>query len=308
VFDDATRSLNGLSSLSSNLSQDVKNFNAVVYQINWGMIETSPGVYDWSRIDQALALLKSKGKYLRVRVQDRTFWTGCGSNFIPSWVARDTSYQSANACFAKIWEQATMDQYIALQTALVNRYKSDPSFMGVSTEETAMGATTFQSQPTLVLTGLYPQLERLATAVHTAAPDILFTQYINWPYAVQNSYVAPVVNNLVAFGSGASIGWPDSVVANEYTWPWYQFARDNYTHLVIAPSAEAGTVSAATTVAASLADHEAAYQMLTGDLHANIIVWDTWNGQFGDNYFTQVIIPLVNNHNGTVPNTTCPFK
>jgi hypothetical protein len=60
IADDNTRNVNGLSGLQSNLSKDVRNFKGVVYQINWGMVEKSWGVYDFSRIDNALAQGKQR--------------------------------------------------------------------------------------------------------------------------------------------------------------------------------------------------------------------------------------------------------
>ena len=303
VTDDSARNADGMYALKSNLSQDVHSFNGVVYQTNWGRIETSPSVYDWSNLDAALAYVKSKGKYFRVKFEDRTFLSGCSSSFIPPYIARDANYKpSSNACYAKIWEQATMDSEIALLTTLAKRYSGDPYFSGIIVEETALDSISLRANPVLYLS-LYAQLERLATAVHNAAPNIIFTQYVNWPYNGNN--LAPVVANLAALGGG--IGWPDSMIADEYTWSWYQFARDNYKTLMIAPSVESGDFDADTTVSALLADNEATYQMLVGDLHANIIVWDNWNALLSGNYFTQVVIPTVNNHNGAVQNTTCPF-
>jgi hypothetical protein len=307
VTDDNTRNVDGLSSLTDNLSQDVHNFNGVLYQIAWGMIEGSPGSYDWSRLDQAFALAKSAGKYFRVRVEDRTFWTGCGSNFIPADISREVSVWDTGTCFATIWNQPTMDRYIALLTALIQRYGNDPFFLGVTTEESVLDSITLRANPALVVTALYPQLQRLAGAVHNANANALFIQHINWPYNGNNLYLMPMINKMISYGSGMGIGWPDSMVDNEYNWSWYQFARAHYDQLVIAPSADAGTVSTATDIPTALADHEKTYQMLVNDLHASMIVWNTWNEAFGDAYFTDVIIPTVNKHNGAVLNTSCPF-
>jgi len=307
VSDDLSRKSDGLAGLSALLALDIKHFKGVFYQTNWAMIEPSPGVYDWSRMDKALELVKRKGMHMRVRVQDRTFWTGCGSAFVPPGVENEASFRTPKTCFAKIWEQDTMNRYISMLTALVDRYKSDPAFIGIAVEETALDAPSFKSNPSQYRTGLYPQLERLANAIHAAAPNILFTQYLNWP-SPDKSALDPVVNNLASFGSGAAISWPDSILANQHTWSWYQYARDYYTKLVIAPDIEAVSASKATELSESLEDHEALYQMLVGDLHANIIVWDTWSSEFGNNYFAQVVIPTVNKHNGEVLNNTCPFK
>ena len=300
------RQLNGVAQLQYDFQNyDVHNFNGILYQIDWGNIETSPGVYNWSELDQVLNEVKAAGKYLRVRIEDRTFFTGCNSNFIPSYVARDPNPVDPNMCYARIWEQNTMDSYIAVVTAMVNRYASDPTFVGVADEETALDAVTLNTTPSLYATALYPQLTRLASAVHVAAPDILFTQDFNWPYLGNISYFTTMANQMVAQGGGG-IGWPDSLVADEYTYNWYSLARQYYAKLLIAPEVQSGA-GTATTVNAALADNEAVYQMLVGDMHANIIVWDTWNVGLGSNYFPQVVIPIVNNHAGMVTNTACPY-
>jgi hypothetical protein len=305
VEDDATRGANGLSTLKNILTyNDVINFKGVFYQINWGMLETSPGKYDWTRLDQAFELAKSQGKHFRVRVQDRTFQTGCNSAFIPSDILRDGSPYSSSICYAQIWESSVMTRYIALLTAIANRYNADPYFLGIATEETALDSKLLKSRPILTVKALYVQLKRLATAIHTAQPQVILTQYINWPYALNNTYLAPIVSNLASWGG---IGWPDTIVANENTWSWYQFARDNYTKMLIAPSVESGSVPKTATLQDALIEHQKIYQMLNERLHANIIVWDTWNSQFEGKYFTDVVIPTVNNYRGKLNNNTCPF-
>jgi len=307
VFDSVDRTIDGYYHLKMNLLQDVHNFNGVLLQIDWGTIESTPGIYDWSRLDKILLTAQKAGKYLRVRIEDRTFWTGCASkSFLPSDIAREAGALSPNNCYAKIWEKDTMDRYIAVVTAMLTRYSSNPYFTGVVMEETALDSASIYNNKSLYQTALYPQLIRLAAAAHAAAPYVLFTQYINWPYKSNSAYFSPIVSNLLSTNGG--IGWPDSRIDQEFNYSWYQLARNNNSSLLIAPSAESGSTSSATTIADALVDHEATYEMLVKDTNAHIIVWDTDNVAFGSNYFSQVVIPTVNNHNGAVLNNTCPFK
>jgi hypothetical protein len=300
------RNQNGVATLKNILTKyDVHNFNGVVYQIDWANIEESPGVYNWSELDQVLSLVKSAGKFLRVRVQDRTFWTGCDSKFIPAYVDRDSNNTDAKVCYARIWEQNTMDAYIAVVTALAKRYAADPAFIGLTVEESALDAVTIHNDSSLNETALYPQLTRLATAVHAAAPDIQFTQYFNWPYRGNNAYFTAMADHMVAQGGGG-IGWSDSRLDQEYNYTWYDLARQYHSKLLIAPSIESGA-NTETTIDAALVRNEAIYEMLVVRFHAHIVVWETWTPGLGADYFPEVAIPIVNNHGGAVKNTTCPY-
>ena len=306
IDDDLTRNVDGLENLKKILKNyDVSNFNGILYQIDWGMIERSPDIYDWSRLDSVLALAEKHNKYIRIRVQDRTFWTGCNSKFLPAYIENEANYSDPKICYAKIWEKETMDKYISLLVALVTRYKNNPYFMGIVVEETVLDSISLRKNPELNL-DLYTQLKRLAISINLAAPNIMFTQYINWPLHNEINHFNLIADNLVAMGGGGSIGWPDSVVVNANKWQWYQVARNYNTKLVIAPSVE--LTPERTMVSDSIADHENIYQMLTNDIKSHIIVWSTWKSPFNDSYFTNVVIPVVNKHNGEGLNTQCPFS
>jgi hypothetical protein len=300
VTDDNTRRLDGLSTLKNELSKDVRNFKGVVYQINWGMIEKSWGVYDFSRIDNALAQAKAKGKYLMIRFMDRTFHTGCGSGFVPSYVAKEQSTSSSRICFAKIWETATMDSEIRVLQAVAKRYQGNPNFLGFMTEETAIGAPTFASKPSTYNT-LYSQLKRAAAAVHSAAPALLFVQEINWPVYNDIKAFYGIADAHQAMGGGGGIGWPNSVPSKQYTWSWYQVGRDRRSRLVVMPRAETGGGLVGTR-----AEAEKVYNMLVNDIQVHAIVWDTWAAEDA-NYFSNAVIPTVNKYNGAVKNTACPY-
>jgi hypothetical protein len=203
VADDNTRNVNGLSNLQSYLSRDVRNFKGVVYQINWGMVEKTWGVYDFSRLVNALAQAKAKGKYLMVRFVDRTFWSGCGASFVPSYVPKEPATNSTKVCYSKIWETATMDSEIRVLQAIAKRYQGDPYFfMGVMLEETSIGSATFLRSPGTSYT-LYNHLKRAAAAFHSAAPALLIIQHKNWPVYNDTSAFYSIADAHRALGEGA---------------------------------------------------------------------------------------------------------
>ena len=151
VADDSTLKVDGLGVLRNKLALDVRNFKGVVYMMPWGMLEKSKGVYDFSRLDAALAQVRAKNKYLVLRFMDRTFWTGCSSNFVPSYVPREKSANTyePNTCYSKIWETTTADNMIRVLQQVASRYKNDPNFLGITMEETSISPNVLRSEPRL---------------------------------------------------------------------------------------------------------------------------------------------------------------
>jgi hypothetical protein len=303
VADSTANNWDGLGTMDWVLARDLRSFQGVVYQINWGMIETAKGAYNFSRIDAALAKAKAKGKYLFVKLMDRTYSTGCNSAFLPSYVARESDGGS-RFCAAKIWESATMDNEIRVLQQLQMRYKNDPSFLGITTEETSISPLSFKANISLTLSE-YDQLKRMHTAVHSVAPNLIINQYLNWPLW-SNSYFYAIGDNLIAMGGGGGIGWPDTTPSQEYDMTkggsWYQVARDRRTKMLIMAGTEGGgnpDYSYATT--------EKVYNMLVNDINAHAIIWDIWASPYGNGYFTDIVIPLLNKYGGKVRNTACPW-
>jgi hypothetical protein len=290
----------GVTNLRNKLSLGGK-FKGVVYLMNWGTIEKSKGVYDFSQLDAALAAVGAKGMVLMLQFMDRTFQTGCNSNFLPSYVARERKATSASTCYAKIWETATADDMTRVLKAIAVKYKNDSRFLGISLEETAMRPTSFVSRADLLLV-VYDQVKRVARAVKSVAPQLLVHQHLNWPYQANITHFNKIADNHVALaGAGGSVGWPDTLVANQYNWNWYNIGRSYRGKLVVMPHVQP------TFIGTSLAEHDKIYRMLNDDIKAHMIVWNHWHSAMGGDYFTKVVIPTVNKYNGTVSNRTCPF-
>lgn len=303
VVDSADRKLDGLAALDSLLSKDVRLFQGVVDQIDWAMLEPSKGVYDFSRTDAALAKVKATGKYLVLKVMDRTFWTGCNSTFLPAYVAKESDGGSSY-CVAKIWEPATMDDMIRVLQQVQMRYKTDPHFLGLSLEETSMAPLSFKANWNLGYEQ-YKQLKRMHNAVHSVAPQLIINQYLNHPVFTNIQEFYAIGDNLIALGEGGGIGWPDTTPAQQYDMAkagsWYQVARDRRTKLLIMAGTEGGG-----NPDSSYATTEKVYNMLVDDIKAHAIVWDTWAPGPGD-YFTTVVVPLLNKYAGQVGSTVCPW-
>jgi hypothetical protein len=303
VADDNTRKVNGLGILQNKLAQDVRNFKGVVYMMPWGMLEKSKGVYDFSRLDAALAQVRAKNKYLVLRFMDRTFWTGCSSTFVPSYVPKEKSANASepNTCYSKIWETTTADNMIRVLQQVVSRYKNEPAFLGITMEETSMLPTSFAANRDMAYT-LYEQLKRTARSVHAVAPALIFNQGLNWPRSGIITPFYKIADNLVAMGGGGAVGWPDTSLANQYVWNWYDVGRDYRSKLLVMADVQTSFIGT------SLTEHDNIYKMLNNDIQSHMMVWAIWHRNLGDAYFTSVVIPTVNKYNGAVKNTVCPFQ
>jgi hypothetical protein len=303
VDDDNVKKLDGLAATRKILATNASNLKGVVYVVSWGMVEKSQGVYDFSRIDAALAQVKAQNKYFVLKWKDRVFnGEGCSSPFLPAYVARAAppkaevdkgGFAKATWCAAKIWEKETMDHEIRVLKAIAARYKNEPNFIGfIPSEESTISAEG--NNPT----ALYAQLARRNAALHAAAPNLLISQNLNWPAGGNNSSLAGIVKGLLDMNGGGGIGMPDTVPSKATSWSWYQLSRDNKDKLLIFPEFQ-GTYfyDQNQTVAASLATWEAVYKFAVNDLGAHAVVWASQvpiGGKWeGIKFFTDVAIPLM---------------
>ncbi|WP_323121150.1 hypothetical protein [Burkholderia alba] len=119
----------------------------VVY--NWKMLETSPGRYDFSRIDRDLAYLQGLRKQLFIQIQDRFFEPQ--ARYVPQYLLEDRVYQGGlvpqfdhpgegrpigNGWVAQQWNPAVRGRYQRLLAALADRF--DARVAGINLPETAI--------------------------------------------------------------------------------------------------------------------------------------------------------------------------
>jgi hypothetical protein len=330
--DSAARSIDGLQNISFDLGAqgpDLSDFTGIVLQIDWAMLEPQQGVYDFSRVDQILALVKSKGLHLRFKIMDRSFWDPCNTPVpvVPPYVQQVPNVNGGKGCFADIWTKATMDGYIALHIAAAKHFDADPAFAGFNTEETAMAVPNGVqlSQP------VYDQRVRLAQELFAAVPQALLISEFNWPINNDLAVFTAMVDASVVPGNGGpknamGVSWPDTWLnPSAYTaaelpsvlpkiectenastngrvpCTWYNLARQNQHRTIVAPNVEGGVLTG------TLAEAEALYQDLDLDIGAHMITWDGWTGPEPD-YLRKVVIPTLKNHGGKLSNKTCPFE
>lgn len=329
--DSAARNIDGVSNIRFDLRStgpDLSGFVGIVLQIDWAMLEPARGTYDFSRVDDIMELARAKGKVVRLKIMDRSFWQACNTPIavVLPYVQQVPNVNGGNGCFADTWNKDTMDGYIALHIAAAKRFDSDPAFAGFNTEETAIavpnGIGISQQE--------YDQRVRLAQELFAAVPQAILISEFNWPVNNDMSKFTKMIDASMVAGTGGSknamgISWPDSWLnASAYTaqeqstvlpdlectqsepsngkvpCPWYNLARQYNTKSIVGPNFEGGVITG------TLAEAEALYRMMDDDLHAHMITWDGWTGPEPD-YLRKVAIPTIRNHGNVLKNRTCPF-
>jgi hypothetical protein len=304
----------GVGAIDRTLAMDSRNVKGFMMMENWATIEKSRGVYDFSRIDLALSKVKAKGKFLILNINERSFrkaYANCPSGLLPSYVASFANGADSYhvKCTARIWEQATMDDFIRIHLAVANKYGNEPAFLGFQLGEVAMhGVDTAK---------LITQWKRLYLAVGAGAPTMMIGNAMGWvPKKDQDG----LAQTLASLGSGGMLSWPDTLVpqsfgdsyivenrdswlesANGSTWGWYSTAREFNKKLIIAPHTETPLLPA------TRAAHDYAYEYLRDNIGAHIIMWADYHPHQDPGYLANIVLPTINKYNGVL-NSACPFQ
>src|SRR5262245_50003346 len=142
--------LNAGESLATHLKRidsigDVAGIKGVMVRIYWAEVETSKGVYDFSKIDTYLAQLRkqSTSKRLVLRIMERRFVED-DTGIVPSYLSSESIYRgglvrTTKGYAARLWEAPVMDRLITLYKVIGQRYDKDNCFEGIATEETTLG-------------------------------------------------------------------------------------------------------------------------------------------------------------------------
>ena len=191
------------------------NIQGMKHSVYWRTLEPSRGVYDFSRIDHYLSLLKPAGKRLIIEFQDRTFGGGVGASVaLPGYLAKEpgagggwfTKVDSGGASHgvvSKFWLPAVMDRYIALWQAFAERYDSEPALEAVTNDESSPGFQPGVMPADWSRPATAAQLNRLTDA---------------WAQMFQRTVAMQKINNLVGemsglvdhcYERGIALGGPD---------------------------------------------------------------------------------------------------
>jgi hypothetical protein len=223
---------------------DEPSIKGVQVRIRWYDLETSRGVYDFSKIDAYLAKLRAQPtrKQLVVRVIDRAFNTTSSAGIVPNYLLSSTYkggvVRNKTGYVARLWEPAVMDRLIALHRAIGRRYDDDLRFEGLATEETTLSLNTpFPAGYSHAALGA--QYIRLATGVRSAMPSSNFFLYTNWIGSadVMDDLLQGLVVPRVAAG-GSNI-LPGTKTLGQRVWTG-EFGADYRWLLALSSSVETG--------------------------------------------------------------------
>jgi hypothetical protein len=172
----------------SNLD-DIRGESAVLgaqIRYKWADLESSKGVYNFSRIESDLKYLSSMRKRLVIQIMDRGFGTTDRNGIVPDYLLKDAEYHGGLArtktgYIARLWDADVMDRLIALSSALAARFDNEPYFEGITLAETAASVDLKYSPGDFSRPALASQLKRLMTSARdqwNRTNVFLYTNYL----------------------------------------------------------------------------------------------------------------------------------
>lgn len=187
-----------------------EHFRGVQKCYRWKDLEPEEGRYDFSAIQEDLALLSQHGKQLVLQMQYKAF--GKGQRLVPDDVAGPQYgggvYRASSGSFNPVtWNQKVGERMDALFAALGREFDRNPNLEAVVLPETAPSASLAkQPQPGVdpYSDGLYlAALKARFTAMRRAFPNTVVIQYANYPPALLDE----LIESMTAAGVG--LGGPD---------------------------------------------------------------------------------------------------
>lgn len=198
------------------------NIIGILHFVEWDVLETSRGVYDFSTIDNLLSLCQSNGKRLMILILDRSF-SGTSNNVVPTYLSTESgggggwSVKPSNSgIVARLWLAPIMDRRIALDVAMAAHVvpgsggltlDTHPYFEAIYTEESALGSFV-AGDPCCdgySRASWAAQQKRWMAAVPLA-----------WPHTntvMQLNYLSGEIDSLVAYAASHRVmnGGPDTI-------------------------------------------------------------------------------------------------
>lgn len=202
----------------------------VVY--SWKSLESSRGIYDFSRIERDLAFVEQRHKRLFLQIQDRFF--EIGHRHVPDYLLEDPVYggglvpqvdnpgegkPEGYGWVAQQWNPEVRKRYQELLRALAQRF--DGRVAGVNLPETAVGVDIERDQTGFTCDVYFAaELENIefARRVFTKSPVVLYANF--WPCEWNNDKKYMSRTFELAQARGFGLGGPDIV-------PWRRGQMNN---------------------------------------------------------------------------------
>ncbi|WP_298234964.1 beta-galactosidase [uncultured Azohydromonas sp.] len=189
------------------------NVRGVQTRYFWRDLEPTEGVYDFSEIDKDLAQAQAVGKRLFIVIGTKAF--SAGARALPDYMhtdeydggafriqinAKDTVRTEATTGEnIALFNGNVRDRFIALTTALGQRYNSHNTFEGIGFNETALGQAVVPLTNTQKA-DFFTNLAAVDAATRQAFPNTVVMQFINYPRPYMPALVSSAISNSVALG------------------------------------------------------------------------------------------------------------
>lgn len=204
--------------------QNDPNILGAQVRYSWRDLETSEGVYDFSKIASDLAYLQAMGKRLVIQIQTKTFGDGSQAAPVPDYILTDPTYDggmventdsssgSYGTKVAMLWNTAVNNRLIALYKALGERFDTEDYVEAINTTESALSLTTAQLSANGYDADTYATaLEDDVNNLKQAFPSTTVLSYVNY-LNLKPGNIANVASS--AHDASAGIGGPDLVIPN----------------------------------------------------------------------------------------------
>ncbi|MDZ5461545.1 hypothetical protein [Azohydromonas lata] len=258
------------------------NVRGVMTRYAWRDIETSRGVYDFSRIDRDLNLARAAGKQLFITISTKAFQAGARA--LPDYLhtaeygggvyririsGKDaTGSEATTGENIALYEPSVRDRLVALARVLGRRYNAQNNFEGIAYNETALGQAVVPLTDAQKNT-FFANLAQVDTATRQAFPNTVVMQFLNFPKPNMPGLVSNMLN------AGVALGGPDTFL-NDSTleasaYPLYDTVAGK---LPLGPSVQAEnyvtTYQFGPYAPPAVTD---LYAFARGRLHANYLFW-----------------------------------
>ena len=254
----------------------------------WRQLEPEDGKYDFSAVEDDLAMLRGQKQRLFLEIWDNQF-LGEPTPPVPDYLL-GPAYQGGIAHPAhhekvtrtKRWIPAVMDRYLALVSALGRRFDRDPDFAGLIHTETAM-ETEGPGFEDFSCAAFHQQMLRLVGASRKAFPHTPVLVFGNW-YPCRGRDTLPELAN-AALQQGVGWGGPDLTPGARI--PGYGIIRANAGRMPVGLSAQWDTYKGAWTMQQLL-------ECATEDMKLNFVFWGSFDrSKTGGLSLVRDVIPAV---------------
>jgi len=198
------RTIEDVETVFSNPDNYIKGLQVKVL---WRDLEPEKDMYNFSKIDEYLDLVKRYDKQLVVQYKDRVF--NSDERPVPDYLYSEPMYNggvaltTSNGSIARLWDPAVMERSNLLVNALGEKYDNDSNFETLNFCESALGIN--KSNEDYTHEAYVEQLKSRIDSAKAAFPNTVVLQWMNFGGSVVLNFTHYL------YPAGAGMGGPDLV-------------------------------------------------------------------------------------------------